>query len=944
MADNKLIVLYDKEEIEKKTYYYGCIGHALAKNSSEKYFYYTDWLGNDTNPASEAQPVKTFEKCYEIAKNYTGTEKYIHIINLDEVWFSTDESKIIFINTVTGNDSNTGLTLSSPIKTQTKLISLLQSTNRRVIMFLDTAQIDVSSYLNNIPETLDYAEIKVQCRFGLHNVNNFVVKNLSTTQTLNLIKSSAQTLGAVGNAWDYFFDQGTPGYTGYEFNNVYYGIDYSGNNVATHRRRHLLINILTGASAGILDMTSSLVSGQTIIEAVYLSYYNKVVYYLGTPDAVKYADRGSSSLTNLSYNSAEFAVLPHVEKLHPGLPRYHISNSGVVSLINQNFTLTGIGITLSAGNRLAYFDGERLYFMKPTTPNAFDVTVVKLTSFIGGVVEYTFSVGVPVFNPSEDCEISGYQNNIFNLFEENGKLYCEILATSPIYDTKRHYLVFSITENAIVYDNYVGLSSSFSGDVYYLADGLPDFQGKRIVGDIGYAYLYYKPSINSITHHFKTVIDIISYFNGFTCQRQMIDELRHSTFLQYKVVNGTYYFFGYDNMPSWMYFTYQSFAGRNFAFKINQNTINLSKPKSLNYSNLTMLLNSSNFSLGQVLKNVTVSRTANFMLNDINAERLYFNNNNNNIVFTINNSEIDTLYANKVYLNASIVKSAIIENLVQVTGATVLYDSAVIDVKSSLVVAVNSYCQKDVPLFNYIADFKLTTGAIKRLKRKSHNDSDNSPLCFSGSKYFYKVGANGNFYDIGCFVPISEMEEKYNKSFSLIVNYSELSYNIEFPSAEYKGESGALDFYVDSDMIYEVFTITIRGAYSRYRAHFLDLLKTKNKEVEILFDGEESISTVQTTAAAAAGDVTLTLNNAHVGSIYEIDKEQYLGLYLKNANTVVLDSPLHVAVANNTTVKTIKLGSSGKYVFVPEPLTYKRYVSTANTIYDNIIFIFKRKI
>lgn len=932
MANNTLVVLYDKETKEKKVIYYGCVGIAAPKTSDEKYFYYSDWLGSDANPATESQPVKTLSKCVEIAKAYSGSEKYLHVINLDEVWFETDENKIVFIDTVAGNDNNSGLTYNEPIKTDAKLNQVLTTSGRRVVMLLNnnSSIIMMSMILSTIPIEI-LKQIKIQCRYAGH-ILDYDLVHIIDNNTQPIV---AELLASFGSNFSAQCESG--GYTGYELNNIYYGIDgdCSYSNMANWRRRHLLYNIVTGASAGELNMSSSLLSGQRISDAIYIKYYDKVFYLLRNPDDVKYTTRGSSSLSSLPSSFVSgFYALPHVEKLFPGKPRYHISGT-TLSLIKTDLSLQSIFTLPDTGFKVSFIDEERLYLIKPTGLDTARILILKVINETNVSIEYDFNLVPMPTNYGDSCAISQNGNVIYSIYKINGKTYCEIVATEVVF-FGRNFAVINLTDNVWVDE------AQWMRYAYY------DHNDKRIYYAYPYKKYIFNPLIKDFDVEFNPPNHYINAFRAFPCAAQGIDELRRSTFLHEKIINNVYYYYGFDAANSHKYFTnkFNIDFNYNVIYKLIATSYDI-EFKSIDASNCIIDEQSggSLFNIKRHVKNVDYIRSYSLKLYEINAKNVYLIYNAANIMYQFYDSSIEYMYAKTITLNNTTLKHAIIENLFFSENGTVLQDCAVLDTQATYVTAVNSYCQKKVDLFFYNPDLKLTGTTIKRLKRLVHGDGENSPLIGKGSLYFHYSGIASNPYDIGCFVPmVVDNEIVYKKSFPIIANYATIEHSIEFPSAEYKGETGSLDFYVDADLIYEILTITVSGVKKDYLYRFIDMLKIKNKEVKLLFDNEEYISTVTTTAAASANDVFITVNTPVIAAYYHIGNQEYFGLYLKSANQVVLDKPLHTNIAANTVIPIKIVGSLGEFVFTPQNVNYRRYVSTEPNMLDSITFRFKRKI
>lgn len=139
---NKIRIDYDLQKFGV-TIYDGIVGVHESQDADTKLLFYSAKLGDDvTGTGTQAAPFETYDalKTDTIAKIKVGTitEKYIHLVNMDDVLFEDNDANCIFLDTVSGNDANDGLTRATPVKTYTQAKTLI-TTNRTTIHVLDPA-------------------------------------------------------------------------------------------------------------------------------------------------------------------------------------------------------------------------------------------------------------------------------------------------------------------------------------------------------------------------------------------------------------------------------------------------------------------------------------------------------------------------------------------------------------------------------------------------------------------------------------------------------------------------------------------------------------------------------------------------------------------------------------------------------------------------------------
>jgi len=103
---------------------------------------------------------------------------------------------------------------------------------------------------------------------------------------------------------------------------------------------------------------------------------------------------------------------------------------------------------------------------------------------------------------------------------------------------------------------------------------------------------------------------------------------------------------------------------------------------------------------------------------------------------------------------------------------------------------------------------------------------------------------------------------------------------------------------------------------------FVDFMESLiDSTVSIDFDPNYTPALTVTTAAAhVAGDVVLNLNVSSLreGDVIVIDGVQYFVLYTPSNTRAVLDKPLHIGLASGVTLQVLSTSTYGDWVFIPQ--------------------------
>lgn len=142
MDENYIKIEYNREDTGQ-VIYDGIVGPHVSLDSDTFLIFYNTRTGNNsTGDGSQSAPYLTRAKALSeaIAGIESGSiaEKHVHIVDMDSALFTTNEDSVIFLDTVSGNDSNDGFTRAAPKLTYASAAAAT-TVGKPVIHVLNTA-------------------------------------------------------------------------------------------------------------------------------------------------------------------------------------------------------------------------------------------------------------------------------------------------------------------------------------------------------------------------------------------------------------------------------------------------------------------------------------------------------------------------------------------------------------------------------------------------------------------------------------------------------------------------------------------------------------------------------------------------------------------------------------------------------------------------------------
>ena len=227
----------------------------------------------------------------------------------------------------------------------------------------------------------------------------------------------------------------------------------------------------------------------------------------------------------------------------------------------------------------------------------------------------------------------------------------------------------------------------------------------------------------------------------------------------------------------------------------------------------------------------------------------------------------------------------------------------------------------------YTQDPKFISRLDRRLQRVVDGYLADSPMV-GKSLYFSFPG--GGKADLGAWSAYeTNIEYRYNRAFRFLKPSKEQVKHVKHNRADlHVSIDGTPDVAIDPAGRWEELVLSYRALPNAERHNvqnhiaFVDFMESLiDSTVSIDFDPNYTPALTVTTAAAhVAGDVVLNLNVSSLreGDVIVIDGVQYFVLYTPSNTRAVLDKPLHIGLASGVTLQVLSTSTYGDWVFIPQ--------------------------
>ena len=877
---NRIRIAYDRKR-QGNLVYNNYLGRIPTADVA-KIIFWSRKIGDDgTGDGTFALPYLTYTRALE---DVTSTKRYV--LELDDIYFTTDPAQKVFLDLINGNDGNTGLTEGSPKLTYAAAITVLDSNNRIAIEIIDGAGLAMPAN-----DDLRAIQVRIGIECDITSWNYATVKAPKYWRKSHEDSNPPFSFSQIAELNGRFVKTGRVSTT-----QPTIGFKYSDDKGLTWNLCTVSPSV---SSAGLDDFFTNIVNVDGILFAgkgLSDNSYNVYVSF----DGINFnAEKFSVSVPNtqLYFNVVKF------------LNKYILTEENLILYSDDaiNFTeRSDIGITNIRG-AIVYKDK---YYISSASPS-------KIYSSSDGETFTVVNSGNTVhkFIISDDILIALTTTKIISTAD--GVTWTErvigIAATVvPPYGKYRNSLFVVRTENNKIYRSSDGITWNFSNTNEPFAYQIFWHNGFWIAAtQNGTAKIEY--SADAITWTYGVIdsypgTEQLAYTEKFAAignrvifiinQYTFIVDILGAKFSNIKSIPTSIAGLGDVNDFQNVYIEddavtplkVNQIQGKNSIFKATGNLIglNITGP----YIDLKRILI------------IASSQSLTVQENTFPASSL-------NIISSTFIGIVSIKTKNKSGINAVIQDVIVYGNINSINGEGVSIQSGDISGTTSGVSLASGILRLD-------PDFKdITSYQLKRLVESDIHDS----VIINLSKFARNT--SGNVTDFGAWIT-DEIRIGYVFTLVYDIVKGSVSHGKTIESVEQIGETGEEDVYTNTDRFLEVMTNEISVVTDEDIAFIDQLDAMTDKKVDIVLDYEEiQAATVTVDGAHSVGDVVLNIDETtfQIGRSITIAGEKYTPLYVlpDSISTVklVLNKPLKSNVLDNAVINVTSPLGFGQYSYSP---------------------------